>query len=80
MQDRAKEIFDKTGDNEFDTLCNDLRELRLLEEVAPRRKPAAYCSTLIVRSPFNRHFSPMWGYACFTCAIRNTLSPESGLT
>jgi hypothetical protein len=41
MLDRAKEIFDKTGDDEFLALCNCLRELRLLEEVAPGEKPAA---------------------------------------
>ena len=40
MLDRAKEIFDWTGDDEFHALCNGLRELRLLEEAATRQKPA----------------------------------------
>lgn len=41
MLDRAKDIFDRTGDDEFHALCNGLRELRLLEEVAAREKSAA---------------------------------------
>ena len=41
MLDRAKEMFDRTGDDEFHALSKGLRELRLLEEVATRQKPAA---------------------------------------
>jgi len=42
MLERAKEIFNKTGDNEFHALCDGLRALRLLEEeVAPSEQPAA---------------------------------------
>lgn len=41
MLGRAKEIFDRTGDDEFLSLCNCLRELRLLEELATRDKAAA---------------------------------------
>ena len=41
MQDRAKEIFERTADEEFHALCNCLRELRLLEELATKDKSAA---------------------------------------
>ncbi|MGB8987233.1 MAG: hypothetical protein WCC37_11565 [Candidatus Sulfotelmatobacter sp.] len=41
MLDRAKEIFDRTVDEEFHALCKGLGELRLLEEAATRQKPAA---------------------------------------
>ncbi len=41
MLERAKEIFDRTGDNEFHALCNGLRALRLLEDLATKEKPAA---------------------------------------
>ena len=41
MLDRAKEIFERTGDDEFHALCYSLGELRLLEELATGEKPAA---------------------------------------